>query len=146
MNKPKVAGTWLSSYQDWSTPQPLFDELNKEFGFTIDVCASPWNAKLNHYFSQETDGLSQSWAGHICWMNPPYATAADWVKKAYEESLKGVTVVALIPARTDTRYFHAYIYGKAELRFLKGRVKFSREDGHCGSSTFPSMLVIWRPQ
>jgi len=131
-----------SKTDEWETPQALFDELDREFGFTLDVCALPENAKCDLFFTPETDGLSQSWKGHICWMNPPYGREiGKWVKKAYEESQRGATVVCLLPARTDTRWFHDYIYGKAEIRFLRGRIKFV---GAENSAPFPSMIVIYR--
>jgi len=132
-----------SKKTEWETPQALFDELDREFGFTLDVCALPENAKCDLFFTPETDGLSQSWKGHICWMNPPYGKEIGrWVEKAYRESKQnGTTVVCLLPARTDTRWFHDYIYGKAEIRFLRGRIKFV---GAENSAPFPSMIVIYR--
>jgi len=131
-----------SKKTEWETPRALFDELNREFGFTLDVCALPENAKCDLFFAPKTDGLSQSWKGHMCWMNPPYGREiGKWVKKAYEESQRGATVVCLLPARTDTRWFHDYIYGKAEIRFLRGRIKFV---GSENSAPFPSMIVIYR--
>lgn len=132
-----------SKKNEWETPQALFDELDREFGFTLDVCALPENAKCDLFFNPETDGLSQSWKGHTCWMNPPYGKEIGrWVEKAYHESKQnGTTVVCLLPARTDTRWFHDYIYGKAEIRFLRGRIKFV---GAENSAPFPSMIVIYR--
>lgn len=122
----------------WSTPQDFFDELNEEFGFTTDVCATPENAKCNRFYTIEEDGLKQEWEG-VCWCNPPYGREiAKWVKKAYESRC---VTVALIPARTDTRWFHNYIYGKAEIRFVRGRLKFGSAQYN---APFPSMVVIWR--
>lgn len=122
----------------WATPQAFFDELNKEFGFTTDVCAIPENAKCERFFSPEMDGLKQEWTG-VCWCNPPYGKEiGKWVKKAHESVC---TTVALIPARTDTKWFHQYILGKAEIRFVKGRLKFG---GSPNNAPFPSMVVIWR--
>lgn len=129
-----------SKSDDWSTPQSLYDELHKEFGFDLDVCASKENAKCKKYISKKDDGLKVSWRGYKCWMNPPYGRdIGKWIKKAAERE-SGLTV-ALLPARTDTKYFHEYIYGKAEIRFLKGRLKFG---GHQNSAPFPSMVVIFR--
>lgn len=130
-----------SKTEMWGTPQRLFDELNAEFSFTVDVCAIPDNAKCARYFDPTTDGLRQRWEG-VCWMNPPYGTEIKhWVKKAHDESKNGCRVVALLPARTDTRWFHDFIYGKCtEIRFLKGRLKFN--DGAV-SAPFPSMIVVW---
>ena len=127
----------------WSTPQDFFDELNAEFNFTLDPCATRENAKCAKYFTVEDDGLKQDWAGHTVFCNPPYGRAIkDWVKKCYEESKKpGTTVVMLIPARTDTSYFHDYIYKKAkEIRFIRGRLKFGNSKN---SAPFPSMVVVF---
>ena len=131
-----------SKTDNWATPQDFFDELNEEFQFTLDPCANECNAKCEKYFTKEENGLIQSWAGETVFMNPPYGRAIkDWVKKAYDESKQGATVVCLLPARTDTRWFHDYIYEKAEIRFIKGRLKFG---GAKNSAPFPSMVVIFR--
>ena len=126
----------------WATPQDFFDKLNSEFGFTLDPCATKANAKCGKYYTKEEDGLQQDWGGHVVFCNPPYGRELPkWVEKAYNESKKpGTTVVMLIPARTDTRYFHDYIYHKAEIRFLKGRLKFVDSKN---SAPFPSMVVIY---
>lgn len=122
----------------WETPQALFDELNREFGFQTDVCALPENAKCDEFYTQEQDGLSQQWTG-VCWCNPPYGRqVGKWVKKAAESD---ATVVMLLPARTDTKWFHDYILPKAEIRFIKGRLKFG---GSKNSAPFPSMVCIFR--
>jgi phage N-6-adenine-methyltransferase len=129
----------------WATPQEFFDSWDMLYSFNTDVCALPENAKCPHYFTPEQDGLKQPWNG-TCWMNPPYGREAyDWIKKAYEESRKGVIVVALIPARTDTRWFHEYVYKKqgVEVQFIKGRLKFG---GSKDSAPFPSMVVIFNVQ
>ncbi len=133
-----------SSTDLWATPQDFFDRLNAEFDFDIDVCASPENAKCDTYFTKEQDGLSQSW-GVTCWCNPPYGReVGKWVKKAYISSKnEGSTVVMLLPARTDTKWFHEYIYNQSEIRFIKGRLKFG---GSANSAPFPSMVVVFRPQ
>ncbi len=131
-----------SDKSEWETPQWLFDELNEEFGFTLDVCASAENHKCARYFDIEADGLKQDWSGDVCWMNPPYGREIiHWVKKAYEESLKGATVVCLLPVRTCTKWFHGYVYHKAEIRFLEGRLRFV---GAENSAPFPSMIAIFR--
>lgn len=131
-----------SDKQDWETPQWLFDMLDAEFGFTLDVCATAENAKVPQFYSPEMDGLSKPWTG-VCWCNPPYGRAVwRWVKKAYEESRKGATVVMLLPARTDTRWFHEWVYERAaEIRFLRGRLRFG---GAKNSAPFPSMIVVFR--
>ncbi|WP_349290994.1 DNA N-6-adenine-methyltransferase [Brevibacillus sp. NL20B1] len=126
----------------WPTPQDFFDELNREFHFTLDPCATHDNAKCSTYFTKEDDGLVQEWAPHTVFMNPPYGREIKrWMQKAYEESLKGATVVCLVPARTDTAWFHDYVYGKAEIRFVRGRLKFGNAQN---SAPFPSMIVIYR--
>jgi phage N-6-adenine-methyltransferase len=127
----------------WATPQDYFDSVAKEFQFSVDVCALPENAKCKRYFSPEDDGLAQKWGG-VCWMNPPYGRViGKWVEKAYNSAQDGATVVALLPARTDTKWFHDYIYGKAETRFIRGRLRF----GGCKNpAPFPSMLVIWKKE
>ena len=110
---------------EWETPRSLFKELDDEFNFTIDVCATKESAKCERFYTKQTNGLVQSWKNEVAFMNPPYGREiGTWVEKAYRESLNGAVVVCLIPARTDTRYWHVYIFPNAEIRFLKGRVKF----------------------
>lgn len=130
-----------SNSNEWATPQSLFDELNKEFNFTLDPCANEQNHKCALYYTMQDDGLRQNWEGYNVFVNPPYGREIkDWVRKSYEESRKPNTkVVMLIPARTDTTYFHDYIYHKAEIRFLKGRLHFN----DAGPAPFPSMIVIF---
>ena len=127
----------------WATPQEFYDKLNDEFNFTLDPCATEDNAKCDNFFTVDDNGLKQDWSGNIVFCNPPYGRAIkEWVKKSYEESLKkNTTVVMLIPSRTDTIYFHEFIYGKAEIRFIKGRLKFGDAKN---SAPFPSIVVIYR--
>ena len=134
----------FSSKKDlWETPQEFFGELDREFHFDLDVCALPENAKCARYYTPEQDGLSQPWRG-VCWCNPPYGREiSSWVRRGFLAAVCGATVVMLLPARTDTRWFHEYIYGKAEVRFIKGRLKFG---GSKNSAPFPSMVVIFRPK
>lgn len=126
----------------WETPQGLFDALNHEFTFEVDVCALPENAKCKQYYTPETDGLSQNWDKR-CWCNPPYGREiGKWVKKATESVNDGCPlVVMLLPARTDTRWFHDYIYKKHETRFLRGRLKFGNSKN---GAPFPSMVVVMK--
>lgn len=135
----------FSSHTDmWETPQDLFDELNKEFHFTLDVCATAQNAKCERFYSPVCNGLLQPWWGETAWCNPPYGReVGDWVRKASKSAAEGSTVVMLLPARTDTKWFHDYIYQNpfVEVRFLKGRLKFG---GAKNSAPFPSMVVIFR--
>lgn len=124
---------------DWETPQALFDELDAEFGFTLDVCATPENAKCWRFFTIQADGLKQDWAGFRCWMNPPYGREIGaWIRKAHDSK---ALVVGLIPARTDTAWWHDYIQDRAEVRFLRGRLKFGTSNN---SAPFPSAVVVWR--
>ena len=124
----------------WATPQDTFDALAAEFGpFDLDVCATPENAKCPRYYTREDDGLAQPWTGR-CWMNPPYGrTIGQWMKKAYEESQRGALVVCLVPARTDTAWWHDYAM-KGQIRFLRGRLKFG---GAANSAPFPSAVVVF---
>ena len=137
---------------DWETPSSLFAELHKEFGFTLDAAASDSNHKLPRYYTKQTDGLSQSWSNEIVFCNPPYSKKAKnnpgqeaWIQKAYKESRNGATVVLLIPARTDTRAFHEVILPHAEIRFLRGRLRFEESGVPRDGAPFPSMVVIFRP-
>ena len=130
-----------SKTDKWETPQDFFDKLDDEFNFTLDVCALPENAKCSNYYTPEQDGLAMPWKG-VCWCNPPYGRQiGQWVRRALFASVSGATVVMLLPARTDTRWFHEYIYGKAEIRFIRGRLKFGGVDN---AAPFPSMVVIYR--
>ncbi len=157
-----------SSSDEWATPQKFYDNLNKEFNFTLDPCCTANNHKCEKYFTVEDNGLLQDWSNEVVFMNPPYskpeqpckpnctkkkclkrgyhndtykAGQEDWIKKAYEESQKGAIVVGLLPVRTDTKAFHKYIYNKAEIRFIEGRLKFG--DGK-NPAPFPSMIVVWK--
>lgn len=132
-----------SAKEEWATPQDFFDKLNAEFHFTLDPCADDMNHKCDKYFTKEQDGLNQSWGGHSVFCNPPYGRQTEkWVRKAWEESQKPETVVVmLIAARTDTKMFHDYILNRAEIRFIKGRLKFG---GSSNAAPFPSMLAIFR--
>lgn len=135
-------GVHFSSKTDqWPTPVDFFKKLDEEFRFQTDVCASPDNAKCARFFTKADDGLSQDWVG-MCWMNPPYGRAIkDWMRKAYESSFAGATVVCLVPARTDTAWWHDYA-AKGEVRFVRGRLKFG--DAKSGAP-FPSAVVVFRP-
>jgi phage N-6-adenine-methyltransferase len=150
----------------WATPQEFFDKYNSMYNFTLDVCASHSNAKCSKYFTLEDDGLGQTWSG-VCWMNPPYGdpehackpnckkkTCAlrghhnlsykpgigDWMRKAYESSLQGATVVCLVPSRTDTKWWHEYAM-KGDITFIKGRLKFGDAKN---SAPFPSAVILFR--
>ena len=123
----------------WGTPKDLFDKLNDEFNFTLDVCASDGMEMCKNYFNPEKDGLKQDWGGNICWMNPPYGKEiTQWVKKA---ALSQAVTVALLPARTDTKWYQEWVQPYAsEIRFISGRLRFK---GAANSAPFPSIIVIW---
>ena len=129
-----------SKHECWETPQDLFDYWDKQFHFTLDVAANESNHKCDQYFTPEIDGLKQEWSG-VVWCNPPYGrNISKWVRKAWF-SQNTATIVMLLPARTDTKWFHEYIDGLADhVIFIKGRLKFS---GCKNSAPFPSMIVIY---
>ena len=124
----------------WYTPQDFFKKYDDVYKFETDVCATDDNAKCAKYYTEEMDGLSQEWRG-VCWMNPPYGrTISKWMKKAYESSLTGATVVCLVPARTDTNWWHDYAM-KGDIEFIRGRLKFG---GSKNSAPFPSAVVVFK--
>ena len=123
------------------TPHALWEAYDREFGFTLDVCAAPGNAKCSRFFTAQDDGLAQDWGTHVCWMNPPYSNCGAWVRKAAQAAQAGATVVALVPSATDTRWWHECT-PRAEVRFLRGRLRFV---GTKGSAPFPSAILIFRP-
>lgn len=130
----------------WETPQYLFDQLNEEFHFTLDPCCVPETAKCPQYYTPSDNGLIQDWSNDIVFVNPPYGKEIKkWIKKSHDEAKNGATVVLLIPARTDTQYFHDYIYNQAEIRFIKGRIKFIQNGEIKNAAPFPSMIVVFRP-
>jgi site-specific DNA-methyltransferase (adenine-specific) len=127
---------------EWSTPQWLFDSLDREFGFTLDPCATAENAKCRRFFTAADDGLAQDWSGDVVFMNPPYgAVIGRWMQKAFEEAQAGATVVCLVPARTDTGWWHRYAM-RGEIRLLRGRLKFGNARH---AAPFPSAIVVFRP-
>jgi site-specific DNA-methyltransferase (adenine-specific) len=136
---------------EWETPLWLFVELDKEFQFELDAAASEINNKCDWYYTLDDDALSKPWTNPSLdyskvFVNPPYGTGLEnWVKKAYLESQKGATVVMVLPARTDTKWFHDWVLGRTEIRFLRGRIKFERYGEQSSSAPFPSMIVIFRP-
>ena len=142
------SGLFSSASDSWDTPQALFDRLHAKYQFGLDVCATAENSKCGYFFDKDDDGLKQNWAEFIqlhisgnCWMNPPYGREiGKWVKKAYEESLNGVAVVCLLPARTDTRWFQDYCIPFGKIEFIRGRLKFG---GSKNSAPFPSCIVVF---
>lgn len=127
---------------EWATPQATFDALDREFGFTLDPCSTPENAKCPRFFTLGIDGLTQDWSGEIVFMNPPYSAVRAWMRKAYQSAQRGATVVCLIPSRTDTVWWHRYAM-KGEIRFVRGRLKFGDSPN---SAPFPSAVIVFRPQ
>jgi site-specific DNA-methyltransferase (adenine-specific) len=133
-----------SKTDKWATPQNFFDKLNDEFGFTLDPCADDSNHKCAKCYTKEQDGLKQDWSGEIVFCNPPYGKEISlWVQKCFCEVYSGdcPCAVMLIPSRTDTRWFHKYIYNQAEIRFIKGRLKFGDSNN---AAPFPSMVVVFQ--
>lgn len=127
---------------EWETPGNIFADLDREFHFNLDPCATTENHKCSRYYTKSDNGLNVSWEGYNVFCNPPYSEIAKWVQKAYHEAQKDNTVVVLlIPSRTDTKYFHDYIYHRAEIRFIKGRLRFGNAKNN---APFPSMIVIFR--
>ena len=125
-------------YDLWMTPPGIIEELEREFGEMFDPCPKNWDGSF--------DGLAIEWK-KVNFVNPPYSEMKEWVKKCHDEWLKGKTVILFIPSRTDTRYFHDHIYNKAELRFIKGRVKFidgRNPEAKTKAAPFPSMLCVFR--
>ena len=133
-----------SASDEWETPQDFFDRYNAQYHFTLDAASNDNNAKCENHFTKADDGLHNSWGGQTVWLNPPYGrTIGEWVQKAYEESQKpNTTVVCLLPARTDTKWFHDYCK-RGEIEFIRGRLKFC---GSKNSAPFPSMVVVFRKE
>lgn len=128
---------------EWATPATVFEPLHREFGFTLDVCATAENAKCPRFYTRRDDGLSRPWRG-VVWCNPPYGRQiAAWVRKAAEAALvHRATVVCLLPGRVDTAWFHDVCLRFGEVRFYRGRIYFSGAD----RAPFPSIIVVFRPR
>lgn len=135
------SGMMSTGKDDWETPPLLFSNLNKKFNFVIDAAANDNNAKTSRYFTEKTNGLTQEW-NDTTWVNPPYGRSIiQWVAKAYLESVTNdIVVVMLLPARTDTKWFHDYVMLAHEIWFMRGRIKFV---GAKSSAPFPSMIVVF---
>jgi site-specific DNA-methyltransferase (adenine-specific) len=153
MDKQSQQTMFSSESSEWQTPQKFYDKLDQTFKFDLDPCASALTTKCEKYFTPEKDGLLQDWSGHRVFMNPPYGRGVDkWLKKAYEESANPhTTVVCLIPARTDTKYWHKYCMNADEIYFVKGRLKFAQQQVTdttvttcCNAAPFPSAVVVFR--
>jgi phage N-6-adenine-methyltransferase len=125
----------------WSTPQHVFDALNAEFNFTLDPCSDGFNAKCPKFYSIYDSGLAHDWGTEVVFMNPPYSDCKTWMRKAYEASQSGATVVCLVPSRTDTVWWHDYAM-RGEIRLIRGRLKFGDQKN---SAPFPSAVIVFRP-
>ena len=146
----KLAPLFSRASDEWSTPQAFFDALDAEFGFELDVAASPGNEKCGDFLTKADAWTDIDWAPRVCWMNPPYSRCYQFIKKAAQEARQGATVVCLVPSRTDTRWWHSEVWDAekhqprpgVEIRFIKGRLKFGNSEN---SAPFPSVVVIFRP-
>lgn len=133
-------GMMSSNSEEWETPQDFFDALDAVFQFELDAAASAQNAKCTRYWTKEDDALIQRWDG-VVWCNPPYGRViGEFVKKGYEEAQKGSMVVMLVPARTDTRWWHDWVMKAAEIKLVRGRLRFV---GAPSSAPFPSAIVVF---
>jgi len=151
------SGLFTSDSMEWETPPDLFKFYDDIYHFTLDVCASPINAKCDRYYTLKDGSLAAPWHGEVCWMNPPYGSEiVDWVRKAARQSKGGATIVALLPARTDNEWWHEWVAPYAHIDFLRGRVPFikpdwlptRKKDGTIKTPTgapFPSAVAIYRP-
>jgi len=135
-------GLFSSASHYWATPQEVFNSLDAEFHFTLDACATPENAKCARFYTEQENGLWRSWDG-VVFVNPPYGRLiGEWIQKAYWEAVRGgCTVVMLLPARTDTRWWHGWVMKADEIRFIRGRLKFG---GAKTGAPFPSCIVVFR--
>ena len=133
-----------SGSDEWETPDDLFDLLSDEFAFTLDACASDENHKVDRYYTKQDDALSRAWTG-VVWMNPPYGREiGKWAEHAYKCSVTDrAIVVCLVPARTDTVWWHTWVAKALEVRLLKGRIKFKRDGDKVSSAPFPSAIVVF---
>jgi len=137
-------GRYNGNGREWETPLELFDPLNDEFHFTLDPCASSRNFKCAHFFDEAANGLDRDWRGHRVFMNPPYGREIyDWTRKARDS---GALVVGLLPASTDLAWWHEDVVGRAEVRYLRGRVRFLTGGPYRASGFFASVIVIWRTE
>lgn len=144
--KAKNNGRYNGDGRHWATPPEVFDPLHAEFDFTLDPCATPLTAKCPKFFTEQDNGLTRSWAGHRVFMNPPYGKEVyDWTRKARLEAENGTLVVGLLPASTDLKWWHDDIVGHAELRWIRGRVRFHTDGPYRASGFFASVIVIWHP-
>lgn len=142
----KTETLFSSANCEWETPPDLFEKLNRKYHFTLDAASTDANALCKEHYTREQNGLLQSWkTGGAVWCNPPYGKdIVKWVRKAWEESQTGQLIVLLIPARTDTKWFHDYVYHKAAIYFLRGRLKYGLNGKQArNNAAFPSMIIVY---
>jgi phage N-6-adenine-methyltransferase len=145
--KAKNNGRYNGNERHLETPPEVFFPLHAEFDFTLDPCATPATAKCADFFTEGQNGLEQSWAGHRVFMNPPYGREIyAWTKKARLEQAAGALVVGLLPASTDLAWWHEDVVGHAEVRYLRGRVRFLTDGPYRASGFFASVVTVWRPR
>ena len=145
VNQALASTAHLSANTDeWSTPQDLYDTLHAEFRFTLDVCATDFNAKHERHYTSVDDGLTRSWAGETAFMNPPYSRVETWMAKAHLEGDQGATVVCLVPSRTDVAWFWDHAR-HGQVRFVRGRLRFVDDENNTGPAPFPSTVVVFGP-
>lgn len=145
--RAKNNGRYNGNGREWRTPPELFNDLDLEFDFTLDPCTTPDNPLRTPLFFTEADnGLEQDWKDHVVFMNPPYGReVAAWTRKARSEVARGCSVVVgLLPASTDLRWWHEDVVGHAEVRYIRGRVRFLTDGPYRASGFFASVIVVWR--
>jgi len=143
MNQQQLDLMFSSDSGEWATPQDFYDKLDEEFHFTLDPCATAENAKCSKFYTKEQDGLAQDWTGETVFCNPPYGKdVGKWARKCRDHAMAGGIAVLLVHSRTDTRWFHDFVYHYAELRFVKGRLKFG---GAPNTAPFPSLVAVFTP-
>jgi phage N-6-adenine-methyltransferase len=144
--KTRNNGRYNGNGRHWATPSEVFDPLHAEFGFTLDPCATAETAKCSTFYTEADNGLVQDWSVHRVFMNPPYGREVSaWTRKARDEAVRGALVVGLLPASCDLKWWHEDIVGRAEVRYIRGRVRFLTGGPYRASGFFPSVIVIWRP-
>jgi phage N-6-adenine-methyltransferase len=147
MNKETQKLMFSSNSAEWSTPKNFYEKLNNRFQFDLDPCCTKETSKCEEFYTEEDDGLTKSWSGKRVFMNPPYGRGIDkWIEKAYKEGQKlNTQVVCLIPARTDTKYWHKFCMKASEIYFVKGRLHFENKGAEqTNAAPFPSAVVIFR--
>lgn len=140
-------GRYNGDGREWRTPPEVYDPLHREFGFTLDPCSTHENAKCERHFTEQENGLVQDWSAHRVFMNPPYGREVyGWTRKARAEAERGALVVGLLPASTDLAWWHDDVVGHADVRFIRGRVRFLTDGPYRASGFFPSVIVVWSPK